>query len=196
MNKIYKKAFFFILLFVPCLAIGQGISYICGDSTATLTINTIDSSHTTYYTWTSPLGVSHEGRTIEATEGIWSYYVIDSVGCVRAGNHTVVIVPEPIAVILGDTSCVNIEQVISAEGVPEGYTYEWDFGDDSVPSSSTSPAQSVSYTTIGTKTITLTITREFIGFSGGCSGTCTWEFGADFVIEECDLEIVATCNVP
>jgi hypothetical protein len=192
-----RLIFSILFLFNMFIANTQSISYICGSGNKTLSVVASDSLSTVYYTWTSPSGTSVSGNYVNTNEaGIWSWFAIDSFGCTRSGNHTLVIEPEPSATILADTVCVNESQIISVEGVSSGYCYDWDFGEDATPTTSNLAVNSVSYSSEGTKTVTLTITREFIGFSGGCSGTCTWDFDLDIEITECDVTLIATCNVP
>lgn len=180
------KVLTIILLFVLMSNIqAQEVSYICGTDTKTLSLTATDSTGVVFYTWTSQDNVASSGRTVEATAGVWSWFAIDINGCSKTGNHTVIVNEEPTMSILADTSCIDSVQLISAIGVPEGYTYSWDFGEDAYPATSDLMSDNVSYSTGGTKTILLTVSRTFTGTANGCSDTCIWTQEFEIFIEEC-----------
>jgi hypothetical protein len=183
-----------ILLFLLISDIqAQEVSYICGTDTKTLSLTATDSTGVVFYTWTSQDNVATSGRTVEATAGVWSWFAIDINGCSKTGNHTVIVNSEPSMSILADTVCIDEIQNISALGVPEGYTYEWDFGEDASPATSTNSSEEVSYSSSGTKTILLTVSRTFTGTANGCSDTCVWTEEFNIFIEECPSGL-PTCS--
>lgn len=135
--------------------------------------------------WTSPSSVISTGetKTLNAA-GIWTFKCTDSgtTTCSSSGGtHTVILEAEPTVTINAVNTCAGTQQSISASGVTAGYTYDWDFGSGSVPSTSTTAFTNVRWNTTGTKTITLTITKTF-GDDVICSDPCVYEFTEEITV--------------
>jgi hypothetical protein len=189
------KHIFFILL-LPFLAYSQTSSTICeGSDWPELTAAC--SGGTSPYTvkWVRPGGDTLTGATQTLdTIGLWSWSCTDSgtTTCASSGGtHMVIVEAEPTFTINADTVCTNTIQPISATGVPSGYTYSWNFGSGASPATGTAATTNVTYSTGGTKTITLTITKNFP--SGHiCSENCVWVVTKDINVDS--LTGTISCN--
>lgn len=173
------KHLFLIIFFLPICLFGQTSSTQCaGDSNPTVTV--IPSGGTAPYvvTWTSPSASTSTGTTVTLTEaGIWQWVVEDATSCpTEGGTHIFTIEPSPLSgiTINAVNKCSAASQTISATGVPAGYTYAWNFGSGASPATSATASVNVTYSTGGTKTITLSITKSFPGIGAGCSESCIW----------------------
>jgi hypothetical protein len=181
------KYLVYLLMLIPLFTEAQKTSYYCGSVSETLTMScTVCPPGTIVYEWTSPSSVVTSGATVSATvPGVWSWS-ISGAGCnPLTGTHTLVVEPEPEVDILADDICINTIQSISASGVPGGYTYSWSFGAGASPSTSTLASEDVEWSTTGTKTITLQISKTLpsVGM-GECTDACVWNFSIDIQISE------------
>lgn len=175
------------LLIIPFIGQAQKTSYYCGSVDETFTVScSVCPPGTVVYEWTSPSMVTTTGATVNVNEaGVWSWSISGG-GCnPLTGTHTVVVEPEPTVTINADDICINSVQSITATGVPGGYTYAWTFGSGSTPSSSTTASTDVEWSTTGTKTIGLTITKSLptVGV-GECTDVCIWNFSIDIDVTE------------
>jgi len=170
-----KHLFFILFIFFGLTVQAQETSFICAGATKILTANATGGTAPITYTWTSPSAVVTTGATVTANAtGTYTWTATDVNGCTAAGTHDITIEANPTVTLNAVGSCVGSAQTISATGVPAGYTYAWNFGSGATPATATSPTASVSYSTSGTKTITLDITRIQTGSANGCSATCVW----------------------
>ncbi|MBI4647011.1 MAG: T9SS type A sorting domain-containing protein [Bacteroidia bacterium] len=100
--------------------------------------------------------------------------------------------PYPVAAFDYKHSCNNtglVYDFIYSGGVPDGAIFEWNFGADAVPSSSTQENPfGVIFSGTGTREITLTVTRY------GCSTTITKII--DIVDVKCGNNKVLVCHIP
>lgn len=149
-----------------------------GESYPSITVTPSGGTAPYVVTFTSPSGATSTGTTVVTNAaGVWQWVAVDATGCSSLGAaHTLSIEPDPTSsiAIVAENKCVGVGQTISATGVPAGYTYSWNFGVQALPTSSTTAATNVIYSTGGTKTITLTVSKYFAGVGTGCSHTCTW----------------------
>lgn len=188
-----KKLILFLLF--PFVLSSQETSYICAGQTKTLTINVTSGTAPYTYQWTNPIGNVSSTQTVTAnTAGVYLWQFTDVNGCQFTGTHSIIYESDPTGsiVINAVNKCINTNQVVSATGVPAGYSYSWNFGSGSSPGTSTTPTTSILYTTAGTKTISLTISKTFTGSSNGCNATCSWTKTKDILIGE--LSGNSSCN--
>lgn len=169
----------------------QEVSYVCGAVNKTLTIVCNNCTGGTTYQWTSPSNVVSTSQSVNATEaGIW-LWSITSNGCAAiTGTHTINQELQPNVSINAVDGCINSDQTISASGVPSGYTYSWNFGQDSSPATSNNSSELVSYSTTGSKTISLDISKVLP--TGACTNTCVWNYSQSITIG--NISGTSTCN--
>lgn len=111
-------------------------------------------------TWSSP-GTYNVSLTVSPTSGLCTP---------GTSTQTVnVIAPPNSAFNIPATACMgNAATVTFAGSAPPGATYSWDFGSGATPATaSTGGSHNVSWSTTGSKTVTLTVS------SGACSSTTT-----------------------
>ena len=176
----------FILMFFSICLIGQQKSHVCaGGIYPTLDVTCDEGIPPYTVEWTSPSGVVSTGLSKQLNQaGIWTFKCMDSgtTTCPSSGGtHTVILEEEPIVTINAVNACAGTPQSISASGVTAGYTYSWNFGSGSVPSTSSTAFTNVLWNTTGTKTITLTITKTF-GLDVICSDPCVYEFTEEITV--------------
>lgn len=141
-------------------------TYLCEGESKSCTINATTGTAPFTYKWTSPLGAISTSQTVNVTmEGVYLWETTDALGCKKTGTYEVFLEPEPTFVINAYDRCANEAQIINTTGVPSGYTFSWEFGSGSIPVTSTSSNISVVYTTGGTKTIDLEITKNGCTYS-------------------------------
>lgn len=201
MNTRDKLAIFIlILLFLligSTFVTGQTSSTICeGSPDPEVTVTPSGGTSPYLVIWTRPGGAldTTNTKTLD-TVGIWQWVVEDATACATSGgSHTLTMEPDPTdsLVINAVNKCSASGQTISASAVPAGYTYAWNFGSGASPATSTTPAVNVTYSTGGTKTITLTITKAFPGVGTSCAESCVWVKTKDIIIGT--LTGVAACN--
>lgn len=165
------------MLLVGVSLSAQETSYICADSTKTLTATGSGGTAPYTYSWTKPGGGTVSNQSVTAdTSGTYIWTATDSNGCSATGTHTVNFIADPMSgvTINATNACIGTAQVITATGVPSGFTYSWDFGVDASPATSTTPSTSVAYSSSGSKTITLTLTKASSGTANGCDASCSW----------------------
>lgn len=192
------KHLLIVLMLLPFMCFAQETSYMC-EGAAAKNISAVPSGGTAPYTfnWSGPESFTSTDSTISvSTAGVYQFTITDDNGCSAVGNHTLNVEEDPTGDLDIDATdiCLNTAQVISATGVPGGYSYDWDFGSGASPGTSTNASESVSYTTGGTKTIALTISRTFTGSANGCSATCEWD--VDTEIEVGSLTGGSSCSGP
>lgn len=170
-----KHLFSLILLISAYTLSAQQVSYICGPVNKVLTIVCTGCTGGTTYSWTSPSNVTTTGQTVTATmPGTWTWSITSN-GCAAVtGTHVINQELQPTVTINAVDACLNANQTITATGVPAGYTYSWNFGANATPATSTTASTSVAYSAVGSKTITLTISKVMPG--GQCTATCTWTY--------------------
>jgi len=180
-----KKLFFLSFLLMSFVAMAQETSYTCEGTDITLTCTATGGTAPTI-SWESPSGSTVNNASVTTSEaGTWTW-TIEEGGCSVSGTHILIVEADPTASITINAvdNCVNTTQTISATGVPSGYSYSWNFGTGSTPGTSTNASEDVSYSSAGTKTITLTIEKSFTGSTNGCSPTCSWVITKNITITE------------
>ena len=186
------------LLLLPLSLMAQETSYLCeGASAKNITANASGGTSPYTYNWTGPSSFTSTSQTISvSTGGTYQFTITDANGCSAVGNHTLTVVDDPTGdiTINADDVCLNTAQVISATGVPSGYTYAWDFDTGATPGTSTSASESVSYTTGGSKTIELVISRTYTGTTNGCNATCQWTVNTAITVGT--LTGSSSCSTP
>ena len=153
----------------------QNTSYLCPGTSKTLTASVSGGIAPITYTWAGPGGnTTGPTRSVNAT-GTYTWTATDATGCNATGTHIVNVEADAtsLLVINAVNNCLNVSQNISATGVPSGYSYSWNFGANAIPSTSTSSIQSVTYSAVGSKIITLVISKTTAGING-CDATCTF----------------------
>lgn len=191
-TKIFKMKHL-LFLFLPLFGIAQQTSYVCqGNLPKNFSIDCAGEGWV--FEWTSPSAVVTSGQSVDAdAEGVWTWKCT-SESCVNTGTHELIVEEDPTEsiVIVANNTCSGSSQSISATGVPEGYTYIWNFGSGSVPSTSITSSTNVVYNTSGTKTITLSIIKNMEAEEYGCSDICSWLITD--TIEIISLPGFSTCN--
>lgn len=194
-----KILFLLVFGFAASVVIGQEISYLCTGNTKQLTVACTDDGTGTgpfTYKWTSPTGVVTNSNVVsvsgvDVSNGVWTWECGRS-GCSNIGTHEIIVEPNPTITIIANNSCVNTTQVISSNGVPSGYTFVWDFGAGAVPATSVTPTTSVLWSSLGSKTITLTVTKNFDGTQ--CDATCEFVATKVITIGAGSITGSSTCN--
>lgn len=182
-------------MMLPLFLFAQETSYLCaGGATKTLTASVSGGTAPITYSWMGPGGTTTTASRTVTTAGTYTWTATDANGCSASGSHVVVIEADPTASITINAiaSCLNTSQTVSATGVPSGYGLSWDFGVGASPPTANGSSPSVTYTTTGSKTITLTIQKAFNGTTNGCSATCSWV--KTKVITIGNLTGSSTCN--
>lgn len=152
---------------------GAGSAPVCPGSTLTLQANTVSGAT---YSWSGPGGFTSTSQNptisnvTSANAGTYVLTVTGSNGCTSQLNVTGVVNALPSTTFTA-TSSVNINSnaTVTYTGTdPSTSTYSWDFN-GGTPSTGTGQGPfSVQWATLGTKTITLTITN-----AAGCSSSST-----------------------
>ena len=196
-----KQILFFCALFINTVVHSQETSYFCElGSSKTLTASCSGGTAPYTYTWKSPAGVVTSGATKVinnvSQEGIWIWECTDAIGCTNMGSHEIIYEPNPEVdiTIVAVNTCNNTSQIVSATGVPSGYIYSWNFGSGATPATSTTPTTSVLWSTAGSKTITLTISKAFDGTA--CDVTCVWGKTKVVTIGSGSLTGLSSCSIP
>lgn len=162
----------------------QSCTYCDGGTIPTLEANCTGGIGPVTYIWQDPSANITAGFSVLADEaGTWTWTCTDSLGCSSTGDWDVFIEAEPAVIITATDACVDATQTISATVIASAQ-YNWDFGTDAAPSGGIlGSSNSVSYSTAGTKTITLTLTT----LTG-----CIWVYTT--TIEIGQLEGSVTCE--
>ncbi len=153
---------------------GAGSAPVCAGNTLSLQVNSVSG---TTYSWTSPNGFSSTSQNptvstsaTTAMAGTYTCTVTNATGCSSSINVTAVVNSAASATFTASSSVnTNTNATITYTGSdPSTSTYSWDFG-GGTPSTGTGQGPfMVQWSTVGTKTITLTVTN-----SSGCSTTST-----------------------
>lgn len=182
-----RLIFFLILTFVLSFDIkSQTLETVCAGDSATFTI--VCSGGVAPYTvkWTKPNGDTvTTAQLVTSIAGVYTWQCKDATTCSpKSGTHTLSVEPNPTdsLVIVAENKCINTPQTISVSGVPAGYTYSWNFGSGAVPATSTAQSANVTYSTSGTKIITITISKLFTGVGTNCNNTCKWTKTKNIII--------------
>ena len=91
--------------------------------------------------------------------------VTDDKGATDSDTVTIT-VTDTLIVDAGDDQCVLVNEIVNFDGsgsyAPDcdELTYSWDFGTDATPASGSGVAPSCTYSTVGDKTVTLTVTDD------------------------------------
>lgn len=191
------RVFLLFILVLPLSLKAQGISYVCAGGDPALVEVSLESGFegTPPYTynWSGPGGFTSTSASVSlSTPGVYQMTITDANNCPAFANHTVIQEAAPTLAITANNTCVGSAQTVSVTGVPSGYGYSWTFGSGSDPSSSTSAFESVLWTTTGTKTIDLTISKAFTGSGGGCSATCSWDVSKTITVSQ--LSGIISCT--
>lgn len=153
------KAIVILLMSIPFFGYCQGSCASCGGTNKTLTVTANTGTAPFVYTWTKPNAAVVNGNSVVADQsGTYVWRVTDANNCTGSGTQTVEIEPAPTISISAVNSCVNTPQIVSATGVPPGYTYTW-FLSGGTPATATTPTVSVLWSTGGFKSITLAINK-------------------------------------
>lgn len=152
----------------PSAPVAGNSGPVCEGSTLTLFASTI--AHATY-AWTGPNGFSSSQQTATvssmSTAKAGSYSVVATVdGCPSATSTTLAQVNVPNAQFTPSNAAPYINEVVTFTPAQSGATYAWSF-QGGTPSSSTSASPTVTWTSGGTYSVSLTITY------GGCQSTST-----------------------
>jgi hypothetical protein len=168
--------FLISFVFLASFASAQETSFLCAGQSKTLTASATGGTAPITYTWTDGTTLTSGATRVVTISGTYTWTATDASGCTASGTHNVTVEADPTAslAIVATNACLNVGQTVSATGVPVGYSYSWNFGSGATPATSSAASQSVAYTTVGTKTITLTISKTSTGSTNGCSATCTW----------------------
>lgn len=159
-------------------------TYCVADDVPTLNLtctsdNNIDAALSGF---TPPGGSFIAGLSISATTaGVYAWKCTDVTGCETSGSWEVIIIDPVISAV---DLCSGGNQTVSATGVPAGYSYSWSFGSGASPPTSTTGSTLVSWSTSGSKTITLTVT------SGDLSTSCP----VQLAIQVGSITGSVTCN--
>lgn len=153
---------------------GAGSASICAGNTLSLQVNSVSGAT---YSWTGPNGFSSTSQNptvstsaTTAMAGTYTCTVTNATGCSSSINATAVVNSAASATFTATSSVnTNTNATITYTGTdPATSTYSWDFG-GGTPSTGTGQGPfTVQWSTVGTKTITLTVTN-----SSGCSTTST-----------------------
>ena len=178
------------MLFATILK-AQETSYVCSNN---LPVNlSISECPGDTLRWQLPNGTIINSGSISATAaGTYTWTCKQGGTCIKSGTHILIIEPSPTLTINATDICAGTSQNISANGVPSGYTYLWNFDTGSNPTTSTAPSNAVIYSTAGSKTITLTLNKVFEGTENGCGDVCTWVITKN--INVVILPGFSTCN--
>ncbi len=194
-----RNIIIFVLLTASVtLTKAQQISYFCqGGAAKNLQIAACTGGTAPYtYKWTSPTAVVTNSNSITINNisqaGVWTWECRDAGGCTAIGSHEVIFEPTPVFNINAINICLNASLIVTAVGVPSGYTYSWNFGSGAVPATSITPSTSVLWNTIGSKTITLTIEKIFDGTA--CDATCSWVQTTTITVGSGNITGTSSCN--
>jgi gliding motility-associated-like protein len=134
------------------------------------------------YFWSFGDGALPATSTSESPAGVtYSYsgtktvtFTISDQHCTQTSTQTIVISSTPVASFLSTApQCTGLGVDFKNTGTVTGVSWNWNFGLDATPATSTTQDQSgVVYSTAGTKTVTLTTTD----LTSGCSVTATNSF--------------------
>lgn len=153
---------------------GAGSSPVCEGSALSLQVNTVAGAT---YSWTGPSGYSSTSQNptvstsaTTAMAGTYTCTVTGSNGCTSSINVTADVNAAPVStftatssVLVGANAAITYSGTYSASS-----TYTWDFDSGTIASGSGVGPYTVNWSTVGSKTVTLTVTN-----SSGCSSTST-----------------------
>ena len=153
---------------------GAGSPPTCVGSSLLLQANTVAGAT---YSWSGPGGYtsSSQNPTVTATAsaanaGTYTLTVTNATGCVTTATVTAVVNTLPIATFTATTPVTtSSNSTVTYTGTYAATsTYTWNFGGGTVVSGSGVGPYTINWATIGTKTITLTVTN-----AAGCSDAST-----------------------